>query len=541
MARWLNILSCALALVAFVACGEARQGPLPRVVDLRADGELLRGLVPLRYRIADSGGYPLSVELRVSLDGGPFAPAAAAPGSVAGSSVLVDDEAELNFVWDSLADTGYARRSAQVEIRVSNPFGRARMQSAEFVVANDNRAPQAAFGPRRLEADGSVVLTVGVADADDEPVALQVLVSVDHGDFATATLDGDLGPLAATSTGNTYEFTWDAAADVPPEGSRQVRLAVLAADALGPGVQRESDAFAIWPAVPISVSIAPFTRTQRGEVPIVYTISGPADLVADVSLSYWIADAEKTWPITPTLSYVDSLSNRRAAPQGADYRITWDSTADLADPIARHVRLLLSLRDASGNELDPSVSVLSASLDIDNAALSAGPLFSEIYPGLTGADGFIEFAGLPGTGFGNIRLYRIFKDGSTGEAVGRAFVPLDGAVIGENGVLLIAGPEGPPADLVLDEFETFFPDREPFTLVIDLAESDYYYDAVGIGDFEHAVNSAGSKGRGTPAAYPPAGKSIQRRLANTDASDNALDFVIDTPGPGTAELWPIWP
>lgn len=521
-------------------CGEALDGPLPHILDLRPEGEQFRGLVPLAYRLAD-GGVPVQVDVFVSLDGGAFTRATPAPGSISGRGVIPDSGAEYVFLWDSLADTGYAAREAVLRLLVRNPYGRAMMTGEPLRIQNDNQPPQVSFGPRRINEDGSLNLSVGVADPEGDEVELLLLVSVNHGEPFAATLRDAPGRLDAPARGRTLSVTWEAGADLPPGGSRHVTLHVSARDRLGPGHTRRSGPFAVYPELPLSLDLRPTPPTQRGDIPLFYSLSGPLGTLVTLEAAIKLTDTAPAQALTPAASFQDSLRNRRASPEGSTHELIWNSLADLEAPIVRNLRVRLSITHVDGVKLPEPLHILGNPLDVDNAPLSAGPLISEVFPGLLGPDSFVELVAVPGTSLNKIRLYRIFKDGSTGEATGRAFLPLDGQQVGDSGVFVISGPLGPPGDLLWDNIGEFFPDREPFTLVLHLAESDYFYDAVGIGDFKNAVNSAGSKGDGDPVAYPPPGLSLHRRLANSNARQNTLDFVFDSPDPGVAQLWALWP
>jgi len=173
--------------------------------------------------------------------------------------------------------------------------------------------------------------------------------------------------------------------------------------------------------------------------------------------------------------------------------------------------------------------LISPTFSIDNAALSDLPLISEIYMGAEAGSGFVEIYATPGYDFTGMTLDEIDQMGFPTEA---AFA-LDGLIAPEDGIMVLAGPDGPDADLLMEDFSKLFEDRRVGNLLLQKPELNYIYDAVGYGDFGDNV----FLGEGSPAPYPPPGMSLQRDFTNTDTGDNSLDFVVSEPTPGSGNLW----
>ena len=169
------------------------------------------------------------------------------------------------------------------------------------------------------------------------------------------------------------------------------------------------------------------------------------------------------------------------------------------------------------------------------AGAAASPLISELFYDAVGSDdglSFVELWGAPGTSLDGMTLEGI--NGSNGAVT--PSVSLSG-VIGADGLFVVAdevsggGTSVANSDLVLNfDFQ-----NGPDSVVLRDALGNVV-DALGYGSFDVGEIFAGE---GSPAPDAPADSALARVFANVDTDDNALDFEIALPTPGTAPLAPV--
>ncbi|MFQ5417752.1 MAG: hypothetical protein ACE5FL_11985 [Myxococcota bacterium] len=162
---------------------------------------------------------------------------------------------------------------------------------------------------------------------------------------------------------------------------------------------------------------------------------------------------------------------------------------------------------------------------------AALPLLSEVFYDAAGSDnglGFVEIYGSPGT----------ILDGFVLEGVNGAHGAVTPSVtlfgsIPEDGFFVVADDAGdgttgvPAADWIVNfDFQ-----NGPDSVV--LRSGGDLVDAVGYGSFGPGEFFAGE---GAPAPDAPAAASIARRFANVDSGDNASDWLVADPTPGSAPL-----
>ena len=179
-----------------------------------------------------------------------------------------------------------------------------------------------------------------------------------------------------------------------------------------------------------------------------------------------------------------------------------------------------------------SLALLSLSLlciAIATPARAGTIRISEVLVNPDGTDNgktFVELVGPPGTPLAGYVLVGI--DGGTGTSYLSAdlsafSIPSDGIFVvadAAGGITSVAG-----ADAL---FESLDPQNGPDTLQLRLGAM--VIDAIGYGDF----SSATFAGEGNPAPLPPSGQSLARVFADVDTENNASDFVLAAPTPGTA-------
>ncbi len=161
---------------------------------------------------------------------------------------------------------------------------------------------------------------------------------------------------------------------------------------------------------------------------------------------------------------------------------------------------------------------------------AALPLISEVFYDATGSDDgkvFIELFGTPGSSLDGFFVEGV--NGSNGAVT--ASLALSG-VIDADGLFVIADrlSDGTTfvagADLLLNFDFQNGPDSVQL-----LAPDGSVVDALGYGVFGPGEVFAGE---GSPAPDASAGSSLARLFADLDTGDNAIDFAIAVPTPGSA-------
>lgn len=166
------------------------------------------------------------------------------------------------------------------------------------------------------------------------------------------------------------------------------------------------------------------------------------------------------------------------------------------------------------------------------ASSTALPLISEVFYDATGSDdglGFVELYGPAGASVDGLRLEGV--NGANGDVT--ATVALTG-VFGPDGLFVVADDQGDGTSLVAgaDWVANFDFQNGPDSVVLRDAD-DLVLDAVGYGVFGAGEVFAGE---GAPAPDAPADSSVARLFADVDTDDNAADFAVAAPTPGSAPL-----
>ncbi len=167
-------------------------------------------------------------------------------------------------------------------------------------------------------------------------------------------------------------------------------------------------------------------------------------------------------------------------------------------------------------------------------AAGALPILSEVFYDASGSDNgtvFVELYGAAGT-----PLDGLVVEGVNGSGGGVGPVLALSGSIPQDGIFVLADDRGDGgtdvanADLILNfDFQ-----NGPDSIV--LRDAGSVLDAVGYGEFAAGDVFAGE---GTAATDPPAGSSLARHFANVDTGDNAADFGVALPTPGSVELFAV--
>ncbi|RJO66575.1 MAG: hypothetical protein C4523_12120 [Myxococcales bacterium] len=532
----------ASALVAIVACGDGRNGfTAPRILRVAAPADVVRGVVPVNFTLEDGSGWPLDLEVSFRLGAGDWRIATAAPGAGAGPGVVASGGAASTFfLWDTWRDVGLERVEAALRVTAANPDRRASAESEPFVIDNANGPPQVLFDDAIEFSGGLVGLRIALVDSDAEAVRLTVGYSTDDGEtFHPAKTFGNADRLSASRDGDVHAISWDAGADLGWREYPNVRLRAVAKDGLGEGPASDSSRFAVVFEAASRLTLDPMPVTARGDVAIGFLLGGPAASYYDARVEYSLDGGETYAPCTAKPTARDPRRNLAARPEGAHYVFTWETERDLSAPTIRGLHVLVTLLAPGGGELKPPIWSFTTPFGLTNGPVVGQPLIGEVYMGLAGADdGFLELTARPGTPLDGYRLYEVWRDGFNGIPLGRAFVALDGFAVGPSGAFVVAGPEGPPADLVWERFDTFFAYGLPTNFVLDRTNpgtEPTLIDALGFGADDAA--SWSFQGEGRPAPAPEYGQSLTRDFADADTGDNYLDFIAVDPSPGQARRW----
>ena len=161
---------------------------------------------------------------------------------------------------------------------------------------------------------------------------------------------------------------------------------------------------------------------------------------------------------------------------------------------------------------------------------AALPLISEVFYDGIGSDdgkGFVELFGAPGSSLDGFLVEGV--NGSNGAVT--ASLTLSGT-LDADGLFVLADrlADGTTLVAVADLVLNFDFQNGPDSVRL-LAPDGSVVDALGYGVFDAGEVFAGE---GSPAPDAPAGSSLSRRFADLDTGDNALDFAIAVPTPGSA-------
>jgi hypothetical protein len=163
---------------------------------------------------------------------------------------------------------------------------------------------------------------------------------------------------------------------------------------------------------------------------------------------------------------------------------------------------------------------------------AALPLISEFFYDATGSDdgkSFVELYGAPGTALADFLLEGV--NGANGEVTPRlvlsGVIPADGLFVIADG-LASGSTSVLNADLILNFDFQNGPDSVQL-----LAPDGSVVDALGYGVFGAGEFFAGE---GNPAPDGPVDTSLARLFADIDTDDNAADFAVGAPTPGTAPM-----
>jgi uncharacterized protein len=157
------------------------------------------------------------------------------------------------------------------------------------------------------------------------------------------------------------------------------------------------------------------------------------------------------------------------------------------------------------------------------------PLLSEVFYDASGSDdglSFVEIYAAPGTLLDGLIVEGI--NGSNGAVTDS--LDLMG-VVGASGLFVLADDAGDGTTAVADadQIADFDFQNGPDSVV--LRDAGSVLDALGYGVFGPAETFAGE---GSPAPDAPADSSLARLFADVDTDDNASDFAVGAPTPGSA-------
>lgn len=201
-----------------------------------------------------------------------------------------------------------------------------------------------------------------LADTQSDPASIHVAFRV-PGRSAPATPalqdpqhEGVSG-LTTSPTGIEHSFVWDWRTDLGATAVANVTLLLQPSDATGAGSQVSSPAITIrTSAAPPPASAPPVVRIYAptgalavDDVEIVYDLSHPHALPANVTVSYSVAGATSaaatSKPADPRHSGVVGLST---SPSGISYSFVWDWRADIALGSVSDVTVVVQASASSG-------------------------------------------------------------------------------------------------------------------------------------------------------------------------------------------------
>jgi len=531
-------------MIGFSSCVQQLENNPPGIETLTVDLPA-RGNVKLAFSVASDKDLPLAIDVEYRNEDGSWEEASAALGSVQGLVNIQSSSDLYVFIWDSFDDLGRGEFEVKLRLQLKTPYGEAGAETEEFTLNNQNLPPSVFFGPLdNGSQSGDLSLSLGIIDKESDPVDLAFEYSYDSGsNWSDATMLSDLDQISTGAEGQLHTFIWSAKADLQSQNKTNLQLRVTPYDFLGKGEIKTSDKFAVSFENEQWISIDNFDQSSlKGDIPVYFYLFGNSNSKFNVEISYWIPENENPLKASASPRYLNKLNNLDASPDGTFHYFYWDSVKDIEKTIHNSVQLTVNMLNTDNSELEPPQSSSCLSFRVNNAKLSGGPMISEVYFGINKEGGFIELFGEPGHELDKYRVYEKWDGNKNGQNSGIAYISFsENDVINENGVFVIAGEGFPEADLIAQNFGTFFSKLpNAFSLVFNIDEGDatdapYDYDGIGIGDFNQT--GFASQGEGNPVEIPPEGKSLNRDFSNTDMDDNYYDFIIMTPNPGKTHLW----
>ena len=179
------------------------------------------------------------------------------------------------------------------------------------------------------------------------------------------------------------------------------------------------------------------------------------------------------------------------------------------------------------------IAYLSLAVGLFPGSVRALPVIQEVVYDGSGADAdeaFTEIFGAPGTSLDGWTLVGI--NGDTGSAY--RIIDLNGAIIPDDGMLVIATPDAAGAVLAQRDFVAAVDWQNGPDAVQLRNPQDHIVDALQYGDA-----GAFNAGEGQPAPTVPAGHSLSRDARGADTDDNLADFTpLEVPAPGAGPPHP---
>ena len=177
--------------------------------------------------------------------------------------------------------------------------------------------------------------------------------------------------------------------------------------------------------------------------------------------------------------------------------------------------------------------LLAAALLLTHPHAGALPVLLEVYYDAPGADAASVFTELAGTGGFSLDGYSLVGINGSNGAVYRT-IALTGARIPGDGIFVLATASASGTTLDARDFIANVDWQNGPDAVQLLAPGGSVVDALQYGSL-----AAFAAGEGSSAADVTPGRSLSRDARATDSNDNAADFRIATPGPGSGFAAPV--
>ncbi len=317
-------------------------------VEVETDaGNVARGSVIVRVEVRDNLNDELSLtSLELSLIGD-FSDAVAVTAEAEGGGG--GEGLAYRFRWNSSQDANVVAPGARLRARMQDAFGALTeaVESPAFAIDNSPVATAMLATPEGARFINAVSITFTAGDPGSEAVQVELAYLVGNVRYPAtvapgspagmvvwdALADAQAGkglaqasvPVSAdeAQTAATVRYTEDIELSLTPIDARGLRgmPVALLLDALGNDVP--------------SASLAPFMATERGIIPIDFTLSDLASDEASVDLQFRVHDGPSgTTGPWRTMDIAQGVSEElTTAPSGREHLVTWSSTAArLGDP-----------------------------------------------------------------------------------------------------------------------------------------------------------------------------------------------------------------
>jgi hypothetical protein len=285
--------------------------------------------VSVIYKIFDVNSDLVNVSVMYSPDGGLHYYSATAAGGDGKIDLAASPAGTPHtFVWNSLADAGYATLSS-VRIRITpSDRGTGTAASSENFVLANNQPPVITVESPQGTLTGNITVRYTLYDSNSDRATLGVFYSTDAGAsfMNCASISGALANLTTSPVGINGSFTWSTLGDIGVKYAPDVRIKITPRD--------------IDTGSPVTTSQFSVNNNTLPSISGI-TVSGNSDLV---TVTYTLSDSSNdnctifpSFLIYGTSTYTnasagsggDGITNLSSSPTGVSHAFVWNTSLDL--------------------------------------------------------------------------------------------------------------------------------------------------------------------------------------------------------------------